>query len=336
MGKALKQTLQKAQKMGRRGDKILAHITSEEARLLKARGGSGTVNPRTGLPEFWMDDDDDDETTNNDSNYSFNNDSDSSSWWDSNSEDESDSSWTAPAGERPASGDWWEVDFNGDGYVTDWNHPSNQSQTSESGSSNNQATAAPPPPPPTPQESLTAELSSWGGTEEQIQAIMNSLGETSDADLTTLLNQLKEVPKEERIVHLIDNFGDAVQEWGGAGGTQPIPLNDATRGAELQKSPEERLQAAVDLEVMGSSTGKGLDDNGDGSFTDPESEQFTTRIKTEPSQIVMAMSATILVLDSLPKQKISETKNLALPINSMVKRASLTRSKLWVLIITSL
>lgn len=38
---------------GRRGDKVIAHITPEEAALLKARGGSGTVNPRTGLLEFF-------------------------------------------------------------------------------------------------------------------------------------------------------------------------------------------------------------------------------------------------------------------------------------------
>lgn len=38
--------------MGRGGDTILAHINPEEARLLKARGGSGTINPNTGLPEF--------------------------------------------------------------------------------------------------------------------------------------------------------------------------------------------------------------------------------------------------------------------------------------------
>lgn len=38
---------------GRYGDTMLAHITPEEARLLKARGGSGTINPQTGLPEFW-------------------------------------------------------------------------------------------------------------------------------------------------------------------------------------------------------------------------------------------------------------------------------------------
>lgn len=38
---------------GRYGDKIVAHITPEEAALLKARGGSGTINPRTGLHEFY-------------------------------------------------------------------------------------------------------------------------------------------------------------------------------------------------------------------------------------------------------------------------------------------
>lgn len=37
---------------GRGRDKILAHITPDEARLLKERGGSGTINPTTGLPEF--------------------------------------------------------------------------------------------------------------------------------------------------------------------------------------------------------------------------------------------------------------------------------------------
>ena len=37
---------------GRGGDSILAHITPEEAAMLKRRGGSGTINPATGLPEF--------------------------------------------------------------------------------------------------------------------------------------------------------------------------------------------------------------------------------------------------------------------------------------------
>ena len=37
---------------GRNGDTLLAHITVEEAQLLKERGGSGTVNPDTGIMEF--------------------------------------------------------------------------------------------------------------------------------------------------------------------------------------------------------------------------------------------------------------------------------------------
>jgi len=39
---------------GRNGDTMLAHITPEEARLLKSRGGSGSINPQTGLPEFFL------------------------------------------------------------------------------------------------------------------------------------------------------------------------------------------------------------------------------------------------------------------------------------------
>jgi hypothetical protein len=39
---------------GRYGDTMLAHITPDEAKLLKARGGSGTINPETGLPEFFL------------------------------------------------------------------------------------------------------------------------------------------------------------------------------------------------------------------------------------------------------------------------------------------
>lgn len=39
---------------GRYGDTMLAHITPSEARLLKTRGGSGTINPETGLPEFFV------------------------------------------------------------------------------------------------------------------------------------------------------------------------------------------------------------------------------------------------------------------------------------------
>jgi len=47
--KALAQVL-RAQGRGR--DTVLAHITPAEARKLKREGGSGTINPATGLPEF--------------------------------------------------------------------------------------------------------------------------------------------------------------------------------------------------------------------------------------------------------------------------------------------
>lgn len=39
--------------MGRGNDSLVAHITPEEAMLLKQRGGAGTINPRTGLLEFY-------------------------------------------------------------------------------------------------------------------------------------------------------------------------------------------------------------------------------------------------------------------------------------------
>lgn len=38
--------------MGREGDTMLAHINPEEAAILKALGGAGTINPNTGLPEY--------------------------------------------------------------------------------------------------------------------------------------------------------------------------------------------------------------------------------------------------------------------------------------------
>jgi hypothetical protein len=44
-------------KRGRNGDTMLAHINPEEAQMLKRMGGSGTINPNTGLPEFFFDDD---------------------------------------------------------------------------------------------------------------------------------------------------------------------------------------------------------------------------------------------------------------------------------------
>jgi len=44
------------QSKGRRGDTVLAHISRREAEMLKRRGGSGTINPDTGLPEFFGED----------------------------------------------------------------------------------------------------------------------------------------------------------------------------------------------------------------------------------------------------------------------------------------
>jgi len=38
--------------MGDGGDTALAHVNSMEVALLKAHGGAGTINPRTGLVEF--------------------------------------------------------------------------------------------------------------------------------------------------------------------------------------------------------------------------------------------------------------------------------------------
>jgi hypothetical protein len=40
-------------KMGRNGDTMIAHITPQEAQLLQGLGGAGTINPATGMPEFF-------------------------------------------------------------------------------------------------------------------------------------------------------------------------------------------------------------------------------------------------------------------------------------------
>ncbi len=39
---------------GRHGDTMLAHINPLEAMILKSMGGSGTINPKTGLPEYFL------------------------------------------------------------------------------------------------------------------------------------------------------------------------------------------------------------------------------------------------------------------------------------------
>ena len=48
----LKELYQDIASKGQEGDTMLAHINPYEAELLKAHGGSGTINPSTGLPEF--------------------------------------------------------------------------------------------------------------------------------------------------------------------------------------------------------------------------------------------------------------------------------------------
>jgi hypothetical protein len=55
-GADVAQLAEMIRRFGRGEDKILAHITPEEAAMLKEQGGSGTINPMTGLPEFQEDD----------------------------------------------------------------------------------------------------------------------------------------------------------------------------------------------------------------------------------------------------------------------------------------
>jgi hypothetical protein len=49
---SLKDAAEKVKSAGRDGDTMLAHINPAEAAMLKQAGGSGTINPETGLPEF--------------------------------------------------------------------------------------------------------------------------------------------------------------------------------------------------------------------------------------------------------------------------------------------
>jgi hypothetical protein len=50
--KNLKKLAEKLDDYGRDGDTLVAHINPREAAMLKAMGGRGTVNPKTGLLEF--------------------------------------------------------------------------------------------------------------------------------------------------------------------------------------------------------------------------------------------------------------------------------------------
>jgi hypothetical protein len=51
-GGTIRKMAQDLQKKGNNGDIILAHINPKEAKMLKRAGGSGTVNPKTGLLQF--------------------------------------------------------------------------------------------------------------------------------------------------------------------------------------------------------------------------------------------------------------------------------------------
>lgn len=56
-GKLTPKEMKKVQSLGRNGDTQLAHINPQEAQMLKAMGGSGTINPYTGLKEYsWLSD----------------------------------------------------------------------------------------------------------------------------------------------------------------------------------------------------------------------------------------------------------------------------------------
>lgn len=50
---SLKPLAQILRSKGRKGDTILAHISPKEAARLKREGGAGSINPDTGLPEFF-------------------------------------------------------------------------------------------------------------------------------------------------------------------------------------------------------------------------------------------------------------------------------------------
>jgi len=50
----LKKQAESVAAAGRKGDSMLAHITPFEATMLKRMGGSGTINPKTGLPEYFL------------------------------------------------------------------------------------------------------------------------------------------------------------------------------------------------------------------------------------------------------------------------------------------
>lgn len=50
----MRQLAREMEGMGRYGDTMLAHITPREAAMLQRQGGAATINPYTGLPEFFL------------------------------------------------------------------------------------------------------------------------------------------------------------------------------------------------------------------------------------------------------------------------------------------
>ena len=50
----LSMSLSKTAKKGRFGDTELVHVNEQEKELLESLGGSGTINPETGLKEYWL------------------------------------------------------------------------------------------------------------------------------------------------------------------------------------------------------------------------------------------------------------------------------------------
>ena len=49
----MQKTIDYLRNQGRFGDTDLVHVNPEEKAMLKAMGGSGTINPNTGLEEYW-------------------------------------------------------------------------------------------------------------------------------------------------------------------------------------------------------------------------------------------------------------------------------------------
>ena len=74
---------------GRLGDTELAHVNPEEAALLRSLGGSGTINPSTGLREYYSEEEENEggwSGVGDDGNGNGNGNGNDTSWWNSVSE----------------------------------------------------------------------------------------------------------------------------------------------------------------------------------------------------------------------------------------------------------